>query len=64
MCAEGRIESARVALTGIGDSAFRAAAVEKALAGVDPGDAKAVQAPCAGAAQGFEARADVGRALK
>jgi carbon-monoxide dehydrogenase medium subunit len=55
----GKIESARVALTGIGDAAFRAAAVEKALAGVDPGDTAAVQAACAGAAAGFEARSDV-----
>jgi carbon-monoxide dehydrogenase medium subunit len=54
-----KIGSARVALTGIGDAAFRSAVVEKALMGVDPTDAAALKAACAGAAAGFEARSDV-----
>ncbi|BDE05844.1 carbon monoxide dehydrogenase [Vulcanimicrobium alpinum] len=54
----GRIGSARVAITGIGDAAFRAEGVERALAGVDPGDAAAIEAACANAAQGVEARSD------
>ena len=54
----GRIGSARVAITGIGDAAFRAEGVERALAGVDPGDAAAVEAACANAAHGVEARSD------
>lgn len=54
----GTIGSARVALAGVGDAAFRAASVERALAGVDPNDATAVHAACAGAAAGVDARAD------
>ncbi|HTW85441.1 MAG TPA: xanthine dehydrogenase family protein subunit M [Candidatus Sulfotelmatobacter sp.] len=50
---------ARIAVTGVGDRAFRAAGVEKALAGVSPGDAKAVQAATAGTAAGVDARGDV-----
>jgi carbon-monoxide dehydrogenase medium subunit len=53
------IGSARVALTGIGDAAFRARSVEAALAGVNPADADAVKAACAGAAAGIDARSDV-----
>lgn len=53
-----RIAKARVALTGIGDAAFRAAGVESALRGVDPTDVATVKAACAGAAVGIEARAD------
>ncbi len=53
------ISAARVALTGIGDSAFRASGVERALIGVDPSDAAALKAACAGAAAGVEARSDV-----
>lgn len=53
------IESARVALTGIGDAAFRAASVERALAGVNPADVDAVEAACARAAAGIDARSDV-----
>jgi CO/xanthine dehydrogenase FAD-binding subunit len=54
----GKIGSARVAITGIGDMAFRSGTVEKALAGVDPKDAAALKAACAGAATGVQARAD------
>jgi carbon-monoxide dehydrogenase medium subunit len=54
-----KIGSARVALAGIGDAAFRAGAVERALAGIDPKDADAVRAACAGAAAGASARSDV-----
>ena len=54
----GKIGSARVAITGIGDAAFRSTTVERALTGVDPKDAAAVKAACAGAAAGVEARSD------
>ncbi|GAC1659745.1 MAG: xanthine dehydrogenase family protein subunit M [Candidatus Elarobacter sp.] len=54
----GKIGSARIAVTGIGDSAFRASGVESALRGVNPGDADAVRAACAGASAGVTARAD------
>ncbi|HZW53150.1 MAG TPA: xanthine dehydrogenase family protein subunit M [Candidatus Elarobacter sp.] len=54
----GKIGTARVAITGIGDAAFRAGAVESALKGVDPSDANAVRAACAGAARGVTARSD------
>ena len=54
----GTIESARVAITGIGDSAFRASGVESALAGINPSDETAVRAACAGAARGVTARSD------
>jgi carbon-monoxide dehydrogenase medium subunit len=54
----GTIESARVAVTGIGDAAFRATAVESALKGVSTSDADAVRAACAGAARGVTARSD------
>ncbi|HTJ25384.1 MAG TPA: xanthine dehydrogenase family protein subunit M [Candidatus Limnocylindria bacterium] len=52
------IGSARVAVTGIGDAAFRARGVEQALAGVDVRDAAALRAACAGTASGVEARSD------
>lgn len=52
------IGSARVAITGIGDAAFRAAGVEAALSGVNASDADAVKAACAGAARGVQARSD------
>ena len=54
----GTIASARVAVTGVGDAAFRASTVESALKGVDPNDAAAVKAATAGTASGVEARAD------
>ena len=54
----GKVGSARVAITGIGDAAFRAGAVESALKGIDPNDADAVKAACAGAARGVTARSD------
>jgi len=54
----GAIESARIAVTGIGDSAFRASGVENALKGVKPADADALKAACAGVARSVTARAD------
>ncbi len=54
----GTIGSARVAVTGIGDAAFRATGVEAALKGVRADDADAVRAACAGAARGVQARSD------
>jgi carbon-monoxide dehydrogenase medium subunit len=53
------IGSARVAVNGVGDSAFRATATEAALVGVRPSDAAALTAACAGAARGVDARSDV-----
>jgi carbon-monoxide dehydrogenase medium subunit len=53
------ISTARVAVAGVADSAFRAKGVEKALAGVKPADARAVEAACAGTASGVDARSDV-----
>jgi carbon-monoxide dehydrogenase medium subunit len=52
------IDSARIAITGVGDRAFRATAVESALAGVKPANAAAVAKACAGAAKGVDVRAD------
>jgi aerobic carbon-monoxide dehydrogenase medium subunit len=54
----GRIESARVAFTGVGDSAFRAHGVEAALAGVKIDDLAALDAACREAAAGIDARGD------
>jgi carbon-monoxide dehydrogenase medium subunit len=54
----GTIASARVAITGLGDAAFRARGVETALQGVKVTDADAVRAACASAARGVSARAD------
>ncbi|HEX3468942.1 MAG TPA: xanthine dehydrogenase family protein subunit M [Candidatus Elarobacter sp.] len=54
----GTIDAARVAITGVGDAAFRAAGVEAALRGVKAGDGDAIKAACAGAARGIQARSD------
>ncbi|MGH7326908.1 MAG: FAD binding domain-containing protein, partial [Polyangiaceae bacterium] len=54
-----QIAEARVAVTGVGDSAFRAANVERALLGVDAGDKAAIEAACVDAAAGVEGRGDV-----
>ena len=54
----GTIASARIALSGVGDAAFRAGAVESALARINAADSAAVQVACAGAAAGTEARSD------
>ncbi len=54
----GAIASARIALTGVGDVAFRASAVEAALVGIRPDDAPSVLAACTGAAAGVEPRSD------
>ncbi|MGH7709391.1 MAG: FAD binding domain-containing protein [Vulcanimicrobiaceae bacterium] len=55
----GKIHSAHVAITGVGDSAFRASGVEQALVGVSTSDAKALAAACTSAAAGIDARADI-----
>jgi carbon-monoxide dehydrogenase medium subunit len=55
----GTIGTARVAITGLGDAAYRAGGVEAALAGVNASDTAAVSAGCAGAAIGHDARSDV-----
>ena len=54
-----KIATARIALTGVGDHAYRADNVEKALVGVDPKDADAVKAACVDAGMDVEARSDV-----
>jgi carbon-monoxide dehydrogenase medium subunit len=56
--AGGTIVSARVAVGGVGDTQFRAPGVERALAGVATGDARAIAAACANAAAGIEPRGD------
>jgi carbon-monoxide dehydrogenase medium subunit len=54
----GAISSARIGITGVGEHAYRAGGVEKALAGVRADDATAIAAACAGAASGVEVRSD------
>ena len=56
--AGGAIESARIGITGVGDHAYRASAVEKALTGIRADDAQAIKAACAGAASGQDVRSD------
>jgi len=53
------IAQARIAITGVGDRAFRADAAEKALTGISVGDGEAVRAACAGIAAGVDPRSDV-----
>lgn len=57
--AGGTIVAARVAITGVGDIAFRAAHVEAALVGVAVGDVAAIKRAAAGAARGIEGQGDV-----
>ena len=52
------VGSARIAITGVGDAAFRARGVESALQGVNADDDAALRAACAGAARGVTARSD------
>jgi carbon-monoxide dehydrogenase medium subunit len=53
------ISAARVAIAGVGDSAFRAASVERALVGEGARDNDAIRSACVDAAAGVEARSDV-----
>jgi len=55
----GTIASGRLALTGVGSKAFRAAHVEPALGGIAVSDHKKMESVCASVARGVEARADV-----
>jgi carbon-monoxide dehydrogenase medium subunit len=55
---DGRIASARVAISGAGDVAFRAHDVETGLSNADPRDADAIAAACALAAKGADVRSD------
>jgi carbon-monoxide dehydrogenase medium subunit len=55
----GRIRSARVALSGVGDVACRAREVETGLSNADPRDPDAISAACAAAAGGADVRSDV-----
>jgi carbon-monoxide dehydrogenase medium subunit len=52
------ISEARVGVTGVGDHAFRAASVEKALAGVRPSDRAALEGACVGSAAGVDVRSE------
>ncbi|HEY5348398.1 MAG TPA: xanthine dehydrogenase family protein subunit M [Candidatus Lustribacter sp.] len=54
----GTITCARVALTGVGDIAFRATAVEAALTGRATADERAIAGACTGAAAGIAALGD------
>ena len=54
----GRIGGANVALTGVGDHAYRAAAVETALAGSD-GSAASIEAAAAHAVDGIDVASDI-----
>ena len=54
----GSVTTARVAITGVGDAAYRAAAVEAALAGTK-GDAPAIAAAAAHAADGVTVASDI-----
>jgi carbon-monoxide dehydrogenase medium subunit len=54
----GKIAGARIGLTGLYETAFRATAVEQALIGVAPSDEAALEAATAGAAGEGEARSD------
>ncbi len=49
---------ARIAVTGVGEGAFRAKGVEAALQSTNTSDAGAVKAACAGTARGVDARSD------
>ena len=55
----GRITSARIAISGVGDVAFRATEVEVGLSNADAHDGNAISAACAAAAAGAEPRSDV-----
>jgi aerobic carbon-monoxide dehydrogenase medium subunit len=54
----GKVTHARVAITGVGDVAYRAKAVEDALAGSD-GSAGAIEGAAAHAADGIEVASDI-----
>ena len=56
--AGGKVTHARVAITGVGDVAYRAKAVEDALAGSD-GSAAAIEAAAAHATDGIEVASDI-----
>lgn len=53
------ISEARIAVAGVGDRAFRATSVERALAGAAARDAEAIRSACVAAAPGVDARSDV-----
>ena len=56
--AGGKVTHARVAITGVGDVAYRAKAVEEALAGSD-GSTAAIEAAAAHATDGIEVASDI-----
>ena len=52
------IREARVAITGVGETAYRATSVEKALAGVRLSDRETIERACASAPMAGDARSD------
>lgn len=54
----GSVRSARIAITGVGDVAFRAGSVEQALVGLRADDAAAMRSASVGVAAGVDARSD------
>jgi len=56
--AEGKIASARIGITGVGEHAYRPKQTEAALAGCAPDEA-AIRSACASAAQGVEPLSDI-----
>jgi carbon-monoxide dehydrogenase medium subunit len=62
--AGGKIASAHIGITGVGEHAFRAGAVEKALIGLSPSDDAAVLAASSGSAAGQDVRSDTSASAK
>jgi carbon-monoxide dehydrogenase medium subunit len=56
--AGGKISEARIGVTGVGDHAYRAGAIEKALTGIDSSDAGAIKTAVAGSSAGQDVRSD------
>jgi aerobic carbon-monoxide dehydrogenase medium subunit len=57
-CPGGSVTTARIAITGVGDVAYRASAVEAALVGTS-GDAQAIAAAATHAADGVTVASDI-----
>jgi carbon-monoxide dehydrogenase medium subunit len=54
-----RIMQARIGITGVSDSPYRAKRVEAALTGANAADTRALRAACAGAADGVDVRSEI-----
>jgi aerobic carbon-monoxide dehydrogenase medium subunit len=55
----GKITGARIAITGVGDSAFRAKGVETSLTGKATSDTKALRDACTAVARGVDVRSEI-----